>query len=183
MFLSSALGESPGPAFRNVCLCVTYFQASDWLKVVDVARRRQTAYNVARLLLMVPLEPWQNSTLFFGAVAFCTSKIDNFRRWKDENYPKYGISQTCRDHPNGRFEIDLLGNIVNLFIGIVVDVQSSPLLKSLTTLSTYSSPLLLTYYHHWYQPPLIVDIDLSSLPIVDIDLPSSTTTTSSHSWR
>ena len=40
-FLSSALGESPGPVFRNVCLwfcgsvvlSVTNFQASDWSKV------------------------------------------------------------------------------------------------------------------------------------------------------
>ena len=28
---------------------------------------------------MVPLEPWQNSTPFFGMAAFCTTKIDNFR--------------------------------------------------------------------------------------------------------
>jgi len=45
----------------------------------DIARRRQTTYDVARLLLMVPLEPWQNSTPFFGAAAFCTTKIGDFR--------------------------------------------------------------------------------------------------------
>ena len=45
----------------------------------DVARRRQTSYGVARLLLMVPMEPWQNSTQVFGAAAFCTTKIDDFR--------------------------------------------------------------------------------------------------------
>ena len=28
---------------------------------------------------MVPIEPWRNSTPFFGAVAFCTTKIDDFR--------------------------------------------------------------------------------------------------------
>ena len=42
-------------------------------------RRRETSYDVARLLLMVPLEPWQNSTPVFGAAAFCTTKIDDFR--------------------------------------------------------------------------------------------------------
>ena len=46
----------------------------------DVARRRQTSYDVARLPLMLPIEPWRNSTPLFGAVAFCTTKIDNFRR-------------------------------------------------------------------------------------------------------
>ena len=48
-------------------------------KSSDVARRRQTSYDVARLLLMVPMEPWQNSTPVFGAAAFCTTKIDDFR--------------------------------------------------------------------------------------------------------
>ena len=28
---------------------------------------------------MVPIEPWRNSTPFFGAVAFCTTKIDNLK--------------------------------------------------------------------------------------------------------
>ena len=42
-------------------------------------RRRETSYDVARLLLMVPSEPWENSILFFGAAAFCTTKIDDFR--------------------------------------------------------------------------------------------------------
>ena len=44
-----------------------------------LARRRETSYDVARLLLMVPLEPWRNSTPDFGAAAFCTIKIDDFR--------------------------------------------------------------------------------------------------------
>ena len=35
--------------------------------------------DVARLLLMVPIEPWQSSASYFGAVAFCMTKIDNFR--------------------------------------------------------------------------------------------------------
>ena len=62
-----------------VCLCVTNFQASDWWKYGDVARRRKTLCDVARLHLMVQLEPWQNSTPFFGAAAICTTKIDDFR--------------------------------------------------------------------------------------------------------
>ena len=47
----------------------------------DVWRRRETSGDVARLLLMVPLEPWQNSTPFFGAAALCATKIDNFRTY------------------------------------------------------------------------------------------------------
>ena len=39
-----------------------------------------TLYDVARLLLMVPIELCQNATPFFGAAAFCTTNIDNFRR-------------------------------------------------------------------------------------------------------
>ena len=35
--------------------------------------------DVARLLLMVPMEPWQNSTPFFGTATFCRTKIDDFR--------------------------------------------------------------------------------------------------------
>ena len=42
-------------------------------------RRIKTSYNVARLLLMVPIELWRNSTAVFGAAAFCTTKIDDFR--------------------------------------------------------------------------------------------------------
>ena len=43
------------------------------------ARRRETLYDVARLLLMVSLEPWQNYTPFFCAAAFCTTKIDDLK--------------------------------------------------------------------------------------------------------
>ena len=65
IFLSSALEESPGPVFQNVCvsvclcicvsvcLSVTNFEASDWSKYGDVARRHETSYDIARLLLMV----------------------------------------------------------------------------------------------------------------------------------
>ena len=67
---------------KCVCLCVTNFQASDWSKYGDVARRRQASYDVARLLLMVPIEPWRNSIPIFGAAAFCTTKIDDNRTLK-----------------------------------------------------------------------------------------------------
>ena len=45
----------------------------------DAARRRETSYDVARLLLMAPIDPWRNSTPDFGAVAFCTTNIEDFR--------------------------------------------------------------------------------------------------------
>ena len=45
----------------------------------DVARRRQTSYDVARLRLMAPMGLWRNSTPIFGAAALCTTKIDGFR--------------------------------------------------------------------------------------------------------
>ena len=61
----------------SMCLCVPPKFLSQIQ--IDIGRRHQTSYDVARLLLMVPLEPWQNSTPVFGAAAFCTTKIDNFR--------------------------------------------------------------------------------------------------------
>ena len=45
----------------------------------DAARRREASYDVARLLLMAPIDPWRNSTPDFGAVAFCTTNIEDFR--------------------------------------------------------------------------------------------------------
>ena len=45
----------------------------------DVARRRQTSYDVARLRPMAPMGLWRNSTPIFGAAALCTTKIDGFR--------------------------------------------------------------------------------------------------------
>ena len=44
-------------------------------------RHRATLYVIVqcRLVLVAPLNCWQNSTPFFGAVAFCTMKIDDFR--------------------------------------------------------------------------------------------------------
>ena len=35
-------------------------------------------YDVATLLPMAPIDPWQNCTPFFGALAFCRTKIEDF---------------------------------------------------------------------------------------------------------
>ena len=43
-----------------------------------ICQKLATLQDVARLLLMVPIEPWRNSTPFFGAEAFCTTKIYDF---------------------------------------------------------------------------------------------------------
>ena len=45
----------------------------------DAARRCQTSYGVATLLLMAPIDPWQNFTPIFGAVAFCMTNMKDFR--------------------------------------------------------------------------------------------------------
>ena len=45
----------------------------------DVVRCRTASYDVARLLLMAPIDLWRNSTPVFGEVAFCTTNIEDFR--------------------------------------------------------------------------------------------------------
>ena len=40
---------------------------------------RKSATSLDVVLLMVPIEPWQNCTPFFGAVAFCMKKLYDFR--------------------------------------------------------------------------------------------------------
>ena len=60
----------------SLWVCVRLFLGL-WL--VENWGRRQTSYDIARLLLMVPIEPWRNSTPFFGAVAFCTTKIGDLK--------------------------------------------------------------------------------------------------------
>merc|ERR1712208_67551 len=45
----------------------------------NAVRRRQTSFDVATLLLMAPIDPWRNSTPIFGALAFCTTNIEDFR--------------------------------------------------------------------------------------------------------
>jgi len=37
-------------------------------------------HDVAELLLIALIDPWQNSTPFFGAAALCLTKFNNFRR-------------------------------------------------------------------------------------------------------
>ena len=43
-----------------------------------ITRRRQSLYDVARLHMTAPMDFWQNSIPFFGAAAFCVTKIGNF---------------------------------------------------------------------------------------------------------
>ena len=57
---------------RSPCMYVVFVCPKNW-------GLRQTSYDVARLLLMAPIEPWQNSTPIFGAVVFCTINIEDFR--------------------------------------------------------------------------------------------------------
>ena len=67
---------------RYLALCLTLSvsqSVSAFLFLVDMARRLQTSYDVARLCLMAPMGLWQNSTPFFGAAALCTTKIDGYR--------------------------------------------------------------------------------------------------------
>ena len=52
----------------------------------DVARRRTSSYDVVRVVIIVPLNCWQNFTPFFGAVALCTMKIDDFRTQSTGTY-------------------------------------------------------------------------------------------------
>ena len=50
------------------------------INIQDIARRRISPYDVVRVVIIVPLNCWQNFTPFFGAVALlCTMKIDDFR--------------------------------------------------------------------------------------------------------
>ena len=71
---------------RYLALCLTSSvsqsvsqSVSAFLFLGDVARRCQTSYDVARLRLMAAIDPWRNSTPHFGAVAFCTTNIEDFR--------------------------------------------------------------------------------------------------------
>ena len=62
------------------CVSVVVVRGPSLEKSIDVARRRQSSYDVARLHLTAPIDFWQNSITFFGAVALCTIKIDDFRK-------------------------------------------------------------------------------------------------------
>ena len=45
------------------------------VSLIDVARRCQSSHDIARLDLTAQMGFWQNSTPFFGAAAFCMTKI------------------------------------------------------------------------------------------------------------
>ena len=91
------------------------------------ARRRETSYDIARLLLMVPMEPWRNSTPFFGAAAFCTTKIDDFRASSTLSSLTTWLRRPLRK--------DQLGGTVAAFSTTKIDdFRASLALSSLTTL-------------------------------------------------
>ena len=81
-FLSSAYVVSPGPRSRNSFFLsfFLFFYLSFRIQFsCDAARRRQASYDIATLLLMAPIDPWRNSLPIFGAVAFCTTNIEDVR--------------------------------------------------------------------------------------------------------
>ena len=108
----------------SVCLCVPPKFLSQIQ--IDVARRRETSYDVARLLLMVPLEPWQNSTPVFGAAAFCTTKIDNFRASSTLSSLTTWLRRPLRKD-------QLRGTAAALCTTKIDDFRASSTLSSLTT--------------------------------------------------
>ena len=61
----------------TVCLfCVCEFVSlCEIISRPLIGGKLATSYDVARLLLMVPIEPWRNSTPFFGATCPCRSHI------------------------------------------------------------------------------------------------------------
>ena len=63
----------------SVCLPVP-------VSFIKAAIHRQSSYDIARLYLTEPTNFWRNSTPFFGAAAFCMTKIGGFRsqlqKWK-----------------------------------------------------------------------------------------------------
>ena len=63
----------------------TYLQLLS-INIRDIARRRTSSYNVVRVVVIVPLNCWQNFTPFFGALALCTMKIDDFRTQSTGTY-------------------------------------------------------------------------------------------------
>ena len=49
-------------------------------KLSNTALHRNSSYDLARLHLVAPMDFWRNSTPFFGAAAFCTTKNGDFRK-------------------------------------------------------------------------------------------------------
>ena len=73
MFLSSTYVVSLGPTSRNLYL-------SFFLSFILYPTFKATPRDVARRRTIAgPIDPWRNSTPDFGAVAFCTTNIDDFR--------------------------------------------------------------------------------------------------------
>ena len=92
----------------------------------NLARRRGTSNDIARLLLMVPLEPWRNSTPFFGAAAFCTTKIDDFRTSSTLSSLTTWLRRPLRKD-------QLRGTVAALCTTKIDDFRASSTLSSLTT--------------------------------------------------
>ena len=63
-------------------------------------QRHMSSYDVARLHLIAPIDFWRNSIPFFGAVALCTMKIDDFRKQLQKS--------KCTDM-NNLLSLELLG--------------------------------------------------------------------------
>ena len=78
LFVVTPYGVSPGPTSRNLYLSV-FLSVCHSFCIQLSRRRREASCDVARLLLMAPIDPWRNSTPDFGAVAFCTTNIEDFR--------------------------------------------------------------------------------------------------------
>ena len=58
------------------CTCMCLSLCNKFLR--DVARRRILLYNAVQLVLIAPLNSWQNSTPFWCEASICTVKIDHF---------------------------------------------------------------------------------------------------------
>ena len=68
-------GHEPSwPRYLGLWVCGSVSKQVSTQAQGDAARRREVSYDVARLLLMAPIDPWRNSTPVFGSVAFCTTK-------------------------------------------------------------------------------------------------------------
>ena len=66
------------------------------------------SHDEARLLQVVSLEPWQNSTPFFGAAAFCTTKIGNFKTSFDVELFDDMVEEVIEEGPAQRDCVSLL---------------------------------------------------------------------------
>ena len=77
-----------------------------------IRKPRATSNDIAILLLMVPIEPWRNSTPFFGAAAFCTTKNGNFRTSSSLSSLTTWLRRPLRkDQLVGTFEMHNVGTV------------------------------------------------------------------------